>query len=49
MICMCDVLYCVKTGEPPAKKSKFNPKVFMEISIGNQPAGKIVILVRIIN
>ncbi|XP_062506488.1 peptidyl-prolyl cis-trans isomerase E-like [Corticium candelabrum] len=34
------------TGEPPAKKSKFNPKVFMEISIGNQPAGKIVILLR---
>ncbi|XP_043915845.1 peptidyl-prolyl cis-trans isomerase E [Protopterus annectens] len=33
-------------GEPPAKKSRGNPQVYMDIKIGNKPAGRICILLR---
>uniref|UniRef100_A0A8C0G686 Peptidyl-prolyl cis-trans isomerase E n=1 Tax=Chelonoidis abingdonii TaxID=106734 RepID=A0A8C0G686_CHEAB len=33
-------------GEPPAKKSRANPQVYMDIKIGNKPAGRIQILLR---
>uniref|UniRef100_A0A8B9GCK6 Peptidyl-prolyl cis-trans isomerase E n=2 Tax=Amazona TaxID=12929 RepID=A0A8B9GCK6_9PSIT len=36
----------VQEGEPPAKKSRANPQVFMEIKIGNKPAGRLQILLR---
>ncbi|NWY68057.1 PPIE isomerase, partial [Erithacus rubecula] len=32
--------------EPPAKKSRVNPQVFLEIKIGNKPAGRLRILLR---
>ncbi|NWV09741.1 PPIE isomerase, partial [Ptilonorhynchus violaceus] len=32
--------------EPPAKKSRVNPQVYMEIKIGNKPAGRLRILLR---
>ncbi|NXN13620.1 PPIE isomerase, partial [Indicator maculatus] len=33
-------------GEPPAKKTRVNPQVFMDIKIGNKPAGRLQILLR---
>ncbi|NXL47372.1 PPIE isomerase, partial [Podilymbus podiceps] len=36
----------VQEGEPPAKKSRVNPRVFMDIKIGNKPAGRLQILLR---
>jgi len=33
-------------GEPPAKKSRVNPQVYMDIKIGNKPAGRLQILLR---
>ncbi|XP_067318480.1 peptidyl-prolyl cis-trans isomerase E-like [Anolis sagrei] len=33
-------------GEPPAKKSRANPQVYMDIKIGNKPAGRLNILLR---
>ncbi|KAJ7304447.1 hypothetical protein JRQ81_012008 [Phrynocephalus forsythii] len=33
-------------GEPPAKKSRVNPQVYMDIKIGNKPAGRLNILLR---
>uniref|UniRef100_A0A669PMK1 Peptidyl-prolyl cis-trans isomerase E n=1 Tax=Phasianus colchicus TaxID=9054 RepID=A0A669PMK1_PHACC len=33
-------------GEPPAKKSRANPQVYMDIKIGNKPAGRLKILLR---
>ncbi|NWZ28516.1 PPIE isomerase, partial [Asarcornis scutulata] len=33
-------------GEPPAKKAWANPQVYMDIKIGNKPAGRIQILLR---
>ncbi|NXD84575.1 PPIE isomerase, partial [Halcyon senegalensis] len=33
-------------GEPPAKKSRGNPQVYMDIKIGNKPAGRLQILLR---
>lgn len=33
-------------GEPPAKKSRANPQVYMDIKIGNKPAGRLQILLR---
>lgn len=33
-------------GEPPAKKARANPQVYMDIKIGNKPAGRIQILLR---
>ncbi|NXQ43972.1 PPIE isomerase, partial [Catharus fuscescens] len=32
--------------EPPAKKCRVNPQVYMEIKIGNKPAGRLRILLR---
>ncbi|NXE02635.1 PPIE isomerase, partial [Chaetorhynchus papuensis] len=32
--------------EPPAKKSRVNPQVYMDIKIGNKPAGRLRILLR---
>ncbi|XP_065843375.1 peptidyl-prolyl cis-trans isomerase-like [Oscarella lobularis] len=34
------------SGEPAAKKSRMNPNVFMDISIGDKAAGRIVMLLR---
>eukprot|EP00118_Oscarella_pearsei_P003958 m.16449 g.16449 ORF g.16449 m.16449 type:complete len:302 (+) comp26939_c0_seq1:41-946(+) len=34
------------SGEPAAKKSKSNPKVFMDISVGDKAIGRLVILLR---
>ncbi|NXX79061.1 PPIE isomerase, partial [Urocolius indicus] len=36
----------VQEGEPPAKKSRLNPQVFMDIKIGNKPAGRLQLLLR---
>nr|XP_009939353.1 PREDICTED: peptidyl-prolyl cis-trans isomerase E [Opisthocomus hoazin] len=36
----------VQEGEPPAKKSRVNPQVYMDIKIGNKPAGRLQILLR---
>ncbi|KAM3830247.1 peptidyl-prolyl cis-trans isomerase E isoform 2-T2 [Vipera latastei] len=36
----------VQEGEPPVKKSRTNPQVYMEIKIGNKPAGRLHILLR---
>ncbi|NXT22482.1 PPIE isomerase, partial [Syrrhaptes paradoxus] len=36
----------VQEGEPPAKKSRVNPQVYMDIKIGNKPAGRLRILLR---
>ncbi|NWX41162.1 PPIE isomerase, partial [Steatornis caripensis] len=36
----------VQEGEPPAKKSRVNPHVYMDIKIGNKPAGRLQILLR---
>ncbi|NXE93186.1 PPIE isomerase, partial [Menura novaehollandiae] len=36
----------VQEDEPPAKKSRVNPQVFMDIKIGNKPAGRLRILLR---
>ncbi|XP_004851092.1 peptidyl-prolyl cis-trans isomerase E isoform X3 [Heterocephalus glaber] len=33
-------------GEPPAKKARSNPQVYMDIKIGNKPAGRIQMLLR---
>uniref|UniRef100_A0A8C3PLQ1 Peptidyl-prolyl cis-trans isomerase E n=1 Tax=Calidris pygmaea TaxID=425635 RepID=A0A8C3PLQ1_9CHAR len=33
-------------GEPPAKKARANPQVYMDIKIGNKPAGRLQILLR---
>lgn len=33
-------------GEPPTKKSRVNPQVYMDIKIGNKPAGRLQILLR---
>ncbi|XP_010225136.1 PREDICTED: peptidyl-prolyl cis-trans isomerase E-like, partial [Tinamus guttatus] len=33
-------------GEPPAKKARANPRVYMDIKIGNKPAGRLQILLR---
>ncbi|XP_032083898.1 peptidyl-prolyl cis-trans isomerase E isoform X4 [Thamnophis elegans] len=33
-------------GEPPVKKSRTNPQVYMDIKIGNKPAGRLHILLR---
>ncbi|NXJ76915.1 PPIE isomerase, partial [Trogon melanurus] len=36
----------VQEGEPPAKKTRVNPQVYMDIKIGNKPAGRLQILLR---
>ncbi|XP_036205928.1 peptidyl-prolyl cis-trans isomerase E isoform X2 [Myotis myotis] len=36
----------VQEGEPTAKKARSNPQVYMDIKIGNKPAGRIQILLR---
>ncbi|NXY21898.1 PPIE isomerase, partial [Atrichornis clamosus] len=36
----------VQEDEPPAKKSRVNPQVYMDIKIGNKPAGRLRILLR---
>uniref|UniRef100_A0A8C1N7Z9 Peptidyl-prolyl cis-trans isomerase n=2 Tax=Cyprinus carpio TaxID=7962 RepID=A0A8C1N7Z9_CYPCA len=33
-------------GEPPAKKGRNNPQVYMDIKIGNKPAGRLLFLLR---
>uniref|UniRef100_A0A6I8NMX7 Peptidyl-prolyl cis-trans isomerase n=1 Tax=Ornithorhynchus anatinus TaxID=9258 RepID=A0A6I8NMX7_ORNAN len=33
-------------GEPPAKKARANPQVYMDIKIGNKPAGRIQMVLR---
>nr|XP_019574337.1 PREDICTED: peptidyl-prolyl cis-trans isomerase E-like [Rhinolophus sinicus] len=33
-------------GEPTAKKARSNPQVYMDIKIGNKPAGRIQMLLR---
>ncbi|NXX97573.1 PPIE isomerase, partial [Centropus bengalensis] len=33
-------------GEPPAKKTRVNPRVYMDIKIANKPAGRLQILLR---
>ncbi|XP_045404140.1 uncharacterized protein LOC123635717 isoform X2 [Lemur catta] len=33
-------------GEPTAKKARSNPQVYMDIKIGNKPAGRIQVLLR---
>lgn len=33
-------------GEPPAKKGRVNPQVYMDIKIGNKPAGRLRFLLR---
>lgn len=33
-------------GEPPAKKGRTNPQVYMDIKIGNKPAGRLRFLLR---
>uniref|UniRef100_A0A8C6P4E9 Peptidyl-prolyl cis-trans isomerase E n=1 Tax=Nothobranchius furzeri TaxID=105023 RepID=A0A8C6P4E9_NOTFU len=33
-------------GEPPAKKGRINPQVYMDIKIGNKPAGRLRFLLR---
>uniref|UniRef100_A0A3B4FI92 Peptidyl-prolyl cis-trans isomerase E n=1 Tax=Pundamilia nyererei TaxID=303518 RepID=A0A3B4FI92_9CICH len=35
-----------KSGEPPAKKGRVNPQVYMDIKIGNKPAGRLRFLLR---
>uniref|UniRef100_A0A663N955 Peptidyl-prolyl cis-trans isomerase n=1 Tax=Athene cunicularia TaxID=194338 RepID=A0A663N955_ATHCN len=37
---------CALTCAPPAKKSRVNPQVYMDIKIGNKPAGRLQILLR---
>uniref|UniRef100_A0A3P8U9Q3 Peptidyl-prolyl cis-trans isomerase E n=1 Tax=Cynoglossus semilaevis TaxID=244447 RepID=A0A3P8U9Q3_CYNSE len=34
------------SGEPPAKKGRVNPQVYMDIKIGNKPAGRLRFLLR---
>ncbi|XP_069478515.1 peptidyl-prolyl cis-trans isomerase E isoform X2 [Ambystoma mexicanum] len=36
----------VQEGEPPAKKTRANPQVYMDVKIGNKPAGRIRFLLR---
>lgn len=36
----------VQEGEPPAKRIRANPQVYMDIKIGNKPAGRLRILLR---
>ncbi|KAG7280724.1 hypothetical protein CRUP_004524, partial [Coryphaenoides rupestris] len=33
-------------GEPPAKKGRVNPQVYMDIKIGNKPAGRLRFVLR---
>lgn len=33
-------------GEPPAKKGRSNPQVYMDIKIGNKPAGRLRFMLR---
>lgn len=40
------VFFFPAQGEPPAKKSRVNPQVYMDIKIGNKPAGRLQILLR---
>uniref|UniRef100_A0A803Y6W1 Peptidyl-prolyl cis-trans isomerase n=1 Tax=Meleagris gallopavo TaxID=9103 RepID=A0A803Y6W1_MELGA len=42
----CVFLLHPAAGEPPAKKSRANPQVYMDIKIGNKPAGRLKILLR---
>ena len=35
-----------RQGEPAAKKARSNPQVYMDIKIGNKPAGRIQMLLR---
>ncbi|XP_004402757.1 PREDICTED: peptidyl-prolyl cis-trans isomerase E-like [Odobenus rosmarus divergens] len=35
-----------REGEPTAKKARSNPQVYMDIKIGNKPAGRIQMLLR---
>uniref|UniRef100_A0A3B3SB16 Peptidyl-prolyl cis-trans isomerase E n=1 Tax=Paramormyrops kingsleyae TaxID=1676925 RepID=A0A3B3SB16_9TELE len=37
---------CRSPGEPPAKKGRTNPQVYMDIKIGNKPAGRLRFLLR---
>lgn len=44
LVCVC---VCVNAqGEPPAKKGRANPQVYMDIKIGNKPAGRLRMLLR---
>uniref|UniRef100_A0A7N8Y5A9 Peptidyl-prolyl cis-trans isomerase E n=1 Tax=Mastacembelus armatus TaxID=205130 RepID=A0A7N8Y5A9_9TELE len=36
----------VSTDQPPAKKGRVNPQVYMDIKIGNKPAGRLRFLLR---
>lgn len=38
--------YLFLQGEPPAKKGRVNPQVYMDIKIGNKPAGRLRFLLR---
>ncbi|KAK2106517.1 hypothetical protein P7K49_016031 [Saguinus oedipus] len=45
--CLCMGLRLASTeGEPAAKKARSNPQVYMDIKIGNKPAGRIQMLLR---
>ncbi|KAM9777475.1 peptidyl-prolyl cis-trans isomerase E [Neosynchiropus ocellatus] len=39
-------LHFLSQGEPPAKKGRVNPQVYMDIKIGNKPAGRLRFLLR---
>uniref|UniRef100_A0A3B3SAX0 Peptidyl-prolyl cis-trans isomerase E n=1 Tax=Paramormyrops kingsleyae TaxID=1676925 RepID=A0A3B3SAX0_9TELE len=41
-----DVSKETQEGEPPAKKGRTNPQVYMDIKIGNKPAGRLRFLLR---
>ncbi|KAG8013569.1 Peptidyl-prolyl cis-trans isomerase E, partial [Nibea albiflora] len=44
-VCICQI-YGALYGEPPAKKGRVNPQVYMDIKIGNKPAGRLRFLLR---
>uniref|UniRef100_A0A4W5MQ31 Peptidyl-prolyl cis-trans isomerase n=1 Tax=Hucho hucho TaxID=62062 RepID=A0A4W5MQ31_9TELE len=43
-VCVC-VCVCV-CSEPPAEKGRTNPQVYMDIKIGNKPAGRLRFMLR---
>lgn len=41
-----DISMILLQAEPPAKKGRVNPQVYMDIKIGNKPAGRLRFLLR---